>query len=199
MTAEWLTALSTTVYVVATIVICIANFKSSKATREQTREQQRQFEELNRPCIDVYYDVIRNGLATLHIENTGKRLAKDVIITINESFLFQITDKRVQAALKTLPGNSFNLGVNQSWYLNLGAAFSIRESTSEPIVVSVSYSDGYRTYSASFKIDLAAFDSILLYDSVLGEISKHQKKMSENSEKQIKALSEIQRTMKEGK
>lgn len=46
--ADWLMVIITTVYVIATIFICIANFRSAKATRDQIAESQRQFDESRR-------------------------------------------------------------------------------------------------------------------------------------------------------
>lgn len=46
--ADWLMVGITAVYVIATIVICIFNGKSAKASREQIDESQRQFEDTKR-------------------------------------------------------------------------------------------------------------------------------------------------------
>lgn len=45
---DWLMVGITIVYVIATIIICFANMKSAKATREQVNESIRQFEETKR-------------------------------------------------------------------------------------------------------------------------------------------------------
>ena len=44
MITDWLMIVITAVYVIATIFICIANFKSANATREQVAEARRQYE-----------------------------------------------------------------------------------------------------------------------------------------------------------
>lgn len=49
----WITA----VYVIATILICYANLKSARATREQVAESKRQFEESKRLEKMPYFDV----------------------------------------------------------------------------------------------------------------------------------------------
>ena len=46
--ANWLMVGITAVYVIATIVICIFNWKAVKATREQVAESKRQLEESKR-------------------------------------------------------------------------------------------------------------------------------------------------------
>ena len=57
MDAEWVMVWITAVYVVATILICYANLKSARATREQVLESQRQFEETKRLERMPYFDV----------------------------------------------------------------------------------------------------------------------------------------------
>ncbi len=51
---DWLMVVITAVYVIATILICRANIKSAKATREQVSESKRQFEETRRLEIMPY-------------------------------------------------------------------------------------------------------------------------------------------------
>lgn len=57
MDAEWVMVWITAVYVIATILICYANLKSARATREQVLESQRQFEETKRLERMPYFDV----------------------------------------------------------------------------------------------------------------------------------------------
>ena len=45
---DWLMVIITFVYVAATILICIFNGRSAKATQEQVAESQRQFDESKR-------------------------------------------------------------------------------------------------------------------------------------------------------
>ena len=51
---DWLMVVVTTVYVFATIIICVFNGKSAKATREQVAESIRQFEETQRLQVMPY-------------------------------------------------------------------------------------------------------------------------------------------------
>lgn len=50
---DWIMIAITAVYVIATIFICIFNYRSAKATREQLAESKRQFEENNRAFVTV--------------------------------------------------------------------------------------------------------------------------------------------------
>lgn len=60
---DWLMVVITLVYVAATIVICIANFKSAHATNAQLAESKKQFADTQRlqvmPCL--YADIVSQG------------------------------------------------------------------------------------------------------------------------------------------
>ena len=73
---DWLMVGITGIYVIATIVICVFNGKSAKATRDQIAESKRQFEETKRlenmPCFELHFDKIEAGTGT-DIELTDKQ------------------------------------------------------------------------------------------------------------------------------
>lgn len=50
---DWLMVIITLIYVIATIFICRANIKSARASKEELAEIKRQYEEENRPHIEV--------------------------------------------------------------------------------------------------------------------------------------------------
>ncbi len=50
---DWLMVIITSIYVVATILICFYNAKAAKATADQTEEIRTQFYTVNRPIITV--------------------------------------------------------------------------------------------------------------------------------------------------
>ena len=69
MSIDLLMAIITTIYVIATIFICIYNAKSVKAAKEQievTKNQIRtmveQYNSVNRPLVSIHFDIIRSGL-----------------------------------------------------------------------------------------------------------------------------------------
>ena len=45
MLTDWIMIIITTIYVIATIVICISNKRSADAAKEQTREMIKQYNE----------------------------------------------------------------------------------------------------------------------------------------------------------
>ena len=60
---DWLMVIITFVYVAATILICIFNGRSAKATQEQVAESQRQFDESKRLEFLPFFQ-IENGNMT---------------------------------------------------------------------------------------------------------------------------------------
>lgn len=131
---DWLMVIITTVYVIATIAICIANFKSPKATKEQLDESKRQYEDNKRleimPCFFLGFnnENLPNGLVELditgntnikpdfqsckmEIENVGNGLAKNIhVLFIAE--LAYMPQKRV-VDLPLLPEHkTYSIGVS---------------------------------------------------------------------------------------
>jgi hypothetical protein len=66
----------TFVYVIATIFICVFNGKSASATRRQTEEAQRQFEENNRAHVIPRFVTLEGQLYCLAFHNIGKTMAE---------------------------------------------------------------------------------------------------------------------------
>ena len=68
---DWLMVIITFVYVVATIFICVANFKSAKASNEQLAESKRQFDEQNRPYMSCQYVLENRAICGIKFYNCG--------------------------------------------------------------------------------------------------------------------------------
>lgn len=62
---DWLMVIITFVYVVATAAICVANFKSAKATKQQIAESQRQFDETRRL---QYMPALQISITRIHLD-----------------------------------------------------------------------------------------------------------------------------------
>lgn len=71
-------AVLTFVYVIATIFICVFNGKSASATRRQTEEAQRQFEENNRAHVIPRFVTLEGQLYCLAFHNIGKTMAGEI-------------------------------------------------------------------------------------------------------------------------
>ena len=94
---EWLNAnsgfimaLLTFVYVIATILICIFNYKSAKATNDQTREAYKQFIENSRAHIVPKIIELEGEMLCISFQNIGKNIATEVEIKVNEKWLKEL-------------------------------------------------------------------------------------------------------------
>ncbi|WP_411677771.1 hypothetical protein [Caproicibacter sp.] len=162
---NWIMIAITAIYVVATILICIFNYRSAKATREQVAESKRQFEETNRAFVTVTFEIIRSGLAVLHIQNHGKRIAQDVNVTVSSAFLANMADNSDKEHIEKLNNASFTLGIGQSWYIGIGSHLRLKQMSKELLTIDISYADRISHYHESTVIDLKQFFWALLYDS----------------------------------
>lgn len=58
MITDWLMVIITSIYVIATILICVFNGKSARATREQIAESQRQYDDTQRLQMMPYFEIM---------------------------------------------------------------------------------------------------------------------------------------------
>ena len=186
-----LTFIVTFVYVVATIFICMANIKSANATREQVTEHKRQFDETNRAFVTVNFDVIRSGLAMLHIQNHGKLIANNVKIDISKEFIDNVQDVTDRECLKILTESTFSIGIGQSWYCCIGSHLELERLSAKIMHINLSYSDNIGDYKETISIDLSQYFWSMIYDSSIEDISQHTKKQTEIINKMNKNIEKI--------
>ena len=179
-----MTFLITVVYVVATIFICWANIRSAKATRAQVAEQQREFEETNRAFVTVTFEIIKSGLAVLHIQNHGKRIATDVSVHISDAFVENMEDKMDREHVQKLCHSMFTIGIGQSWYICIGSHLQIDQMSKELLTVTISYRDSVTQYCETISIDLKQYFWSLIYDSPIEDMRQEIKE----STKELKSI-----------
>lgn len=188
---DWLMVIITGIYVVATIFICIANFKSAKATRDQTAEQQNQFKEENRALINIFFEMRNSAVAVLHIQNNGKRIAKNVKISIEEDFINNVPEGYDKQHLSKLPKSTFTLGIGQSWYCPLGGTNEMKKISEKIIKGNVSYSDELGNYNETFEIDLKQYFWAVLTTSQIEKIYSTLREQSQSMKQIEKSISGI--------
>lgn len=188
---DWIMIGITSVYVVATILICIFNYRSAKATKEQVSESIRQFKESNRAFVTITFEIIRSGLAVLHIQNHGKQIAKDVHIQVSQAFMRNMTDLSDRKNLETLSNSTFSLGIGQSWYCLIGSHLQLKQMSKEILHLNFSYSDYFNIYHESTDIDLKQYFWSLIYDSPIEDTYKEMKKIPEDLESINKSINNL--------
>lgn len=184
---DWLMVGITFVYVIATIAICLANIKSAKATREQLAESKRQFEEANRAFVTVSFEIVRGGLAVLHIKNHGKQIANDVQVKVCDAFVENVADKKDKESLKRLCEARFNLGIDQGWYICIGSHLQLKQIGNVTLSINTSYHDNLASYNENTIIDLNQYFWSMIYSSPTEDISEQLKKI----EKDLQDISKL--------
>ena len=186
----------TAVYVIATIAICLFNYKSAQATREQVAESARQFEETNRAFVTVYADFIRNGLFVLCVSNSGNKPAKDINVNIGEEYFKNIKQEFLPNVEKFVKSN-FMLGLEQKFYLTLGGLLDYEKLSNESMFLELTYQDDKRKYSERIEIRLKEIAWSLNYTSPITDIQHDIKKQRENVEKLSDNLEKIRRKIED--
>ena len=177
----------TFVYVSATIILCVFNFRSAKATREQVVEQKREFDEKNRPIVNAVFAIVRSGLACIEFSNSGTKVAEKVQIQINEEFL-ELLSSNEREALKNIKNSVFRIGINQKWHALIGAHFELRNLGTKPLIINISYCDDNKNYCESVNIDLNAYMWTMIYDSPEEDARNVLKSLADTMEKINKRL-----------
>lgn len=187
--------LLTIVYVLATIAICIFNYKSAKATTEQTKELKRQFDEQNRAFLTVTMQKLKNSLITLCVENHGNKIAKNVNIKINEEFVKILQDDLAQSNIKNLLSSNFMVGVGQKWYTFLEVSAKMQYLAKEVMKVTILYEDDKNSYEELTNIDFGQYNWVLLNDSDITDIRKDVEKQTKSFEKIENSIKKIANAM----
>ncbi len=183
---DWLMVIITGIYVIATIVLCAFNYSTSKAAQLQVEKMQEQFDEENRPKIDIHFDMIRSGLACFVIENVGRTAAENVCVRLNDSFLDNLEDHLAERFIALSEANLY-LSSGQKAYLLLGGQnrFEIISRTVAKFDVT------YKGYSEHMEIDLSQYKGFLLYQSPLEDISKHLKHIQEDNKRHFSKMEHL--------
>ena len=175
---DWIMVIITTIYVIATILICYFNGKSAKAAKIQTDEMIRQYQSMNRPNITIHFDIIRSGLLCFVVQNEGTLPAHNVNININQAFIAGIVDSEDRERVKRFGEAKLYLASSQKIYILLGGQPEFTELARNVAEVDISY-DSYTEHTT---IDLEQYAMLLVYDSPIEDIAQHLKKIKENDD-----------------
>ena len=154
MTADWVMVIITGIYVVATVFICLANFKSAKASKEQLKEMQRQYAEANRPLIEVEFLLIQRMWYVVRFVNYGEKTAQHVKINVDQGFIDSLPQKEFQNDLEQLKGRECIIGVGQHYDLFIGSDGLREGSKMKPLTGIVEYEAQGNIYKSDIYVDI---------------------------------------------
>lgn len=193
--ADWLMVAVTTVYVVATILICYFNYKSSEASNNQILESKRQFEQSKRPHIVAGIKIESDIFMCLYLKNIGTDVADNIKVEINQDWLDLIKEDEYLKPIKELINTQFMLVPEQEivrafTYVLVGIGNSWLDIFNDhPIKINVSYNklNESITYSDEFTYNIKLFRNMFKekeeHEKEIKEINKSLKSISKSSEK----------------
>lgn len=184
---DWLMVGITIVYVIATLFICLANMKSAKATREQLAETRRQFEEQNRPDIEVEFHYVRKAFYCLSFINRGKHNADHVTISFDKGFIESLENDNYKELLRKQEGKECVLGAGRHYDVFFGSNKYLQIPNKVPATGSICYQSNGKCYQDTFSIDL---ENYMTFFSVNTDHDDLVKKLNEQNQ-ELKKIREI--------
>ena len=126
------------------------------------------------------FEIIRSGLAVLHIRNNGNQVARNVCITVDPAFIKNMAYETDKKCVERLNESVFPLGVNQSWYICIGTHLQLKQMSKELLSVFITYSDSFTEYDEKTEIDLGQYNWAMIYDSPAEDIYQQIKKIEKS-------------------
>ena len=191
MTSDWIMVLITLVYVIATIFICRANFKSAKASEEQLKEMRKQFESNNRPYIEVELALEKRIFYAFRFVNNGNVVANNVNIKLDPDFIASLEEPMKDLLIKQ-EGKKCIIGAHQSYSLYLGKCNFLKGKGISPVNGKIIYFANGKEYEKPFSIDLESYMTIFSvnsdYEDMI-EVLKKQNSVLEELKNSVEKLS----------
>lgn len=176
---DWLMVIITTIYVVATIIICRSNWISAKAAKKQTEEMLLQYKESKRPIISISFNMIRSGLCCFCIENVGESPAHEVNVSVNDEFIEVLPGGRGKSAIQELKKSHLFIASKQKFTVSVCG----RADFKNVMKVKAKFDVTYDEYTEHHEIDLSQYAYMLDYESPFEDISQNIKKIAEQDKK----------------
>ena len=188
----------TFVYVVATALICYFNYKSAKATNDQTHESYKQFIENSRAHVVPKIIELEGEMLCLSFQNIGKDIATDVVIKVNESWLKKLkntaTFPETANKLRTIKKKKLFLTVEQQLCYGLcipGNGYDDFKVLGETILkVDISYKTLGNFYEDHYEMPLDGYN-FLVNSSDYVRLTKKKIQEMKNTNKKLKKLNKV--------
>ena len=196
MTPEEAMVVLTGIYVLATIFICLFNYGSAKASKDQLAEMRRQFDEENRPYITVELIYERRTFYGLRFSNHGKKVANHVRIELDQAFLDSVTEPSFKQALDKTKGKECIIGIGQHYDLFFGSNEFRKSNNKVALSGNVIYNDGKLTYIEPFSVDFDSYATIYSVNTDADDMLKELKVQTRELKGIKDALKELNTTLK---
>ena len=182
----------TIIYVVATVAIMIANNRSAKSADLQLKEMKRQYEDTNRPLVEVEFLYINRSQFGLRFINNGTHTAQKVKIDLSDNFINSLEEsgaKDIAEQLRNQKEKECVIGVRQHYDLLFGDFddyLSFKDS--KPANGRISYSDDQNSFESEFYFDFVNYMTIYSVKSneeeILEKLGKIERRLYDLTESQ---------------
>lgn len=162
-------AVLTFVYVIATIFICVFNGKSASATKKQTEEAQRQFEESNRARVIPRFVTLEGQLYCLAFHNIGKTMAGKLVINVSSEWLecLRNTEKNSNVAdtLQKLKDIEIFLPADDKYVYSIcvpaDGTGDYKKLCEKPLIIDIQYYSDSKKYKEQFELPMKGINCII--------------------------------------
>lgn len=179
---DWLMVGITAVYVVATMLICWANLKSAKASKEQLTEMKLQYAEENRPRIETEFCYVQRTWYIIRFVNHGMHTAQHVQISLDNDFIDSLPEQDFKEILRKQHGKECTIGVDQHYDLYIASNELRGNPNMKPITGKITYIDDSSQYENDIFVDLenymTFFSSTSDEENLLKEIKKNTEEIN---------------------
>lgn len=173
----------------ASLIACIFGFRSAQAAWAQVREMQRQYQEENRPNIEVEFLYENRSFYGLRFVNHGKCTAQNVEIELDSNFIKSLPESNFSEFCKTLKQKTCVIGVDQHYDLFIGTNAYRNHSNKPSAKGKITYQANGKIYESEFDIDMENYAMIF---SVESEQEKLLKVLKNQNQELAKLCKEIQ-------
>jgi len=187
MSADWVMVIITGVYVIATIVICWANFKSANASKEQLNEMRQQYADTNRPILEYEFHYSRRTWYSVRFINHGNRTAQHVKINLDQSFINSLPEESFKKEAERLKGKECIIGVGQYYELFVGSNKLRDNPNMVPLTGTIEYEAQGQKYKNDIFVDLEHYMTFFTVTTDEDDLLKTLKEIST----QLKSINQV--------
>ncbi len=181
--------LVTAIYVIATILIYRANAKSNKLADKQLEEARKQYDEQNRPYIEVELIYERRQYWGFRFINNGRFTAQSVKINLDKAFINSL-EQTFSKMLKEQIGREIIIGAGQHYDLYFGTNEFRNNEDIGVAKGSICYSGKDKNYKSDFCVDVASYATIFSVES-------YEELIIKKLDKRLAKLNDIEEAIRE--
>lgn len=165
--------------VFASLTACIFSFYSARAAWAQVREMQRQYQEENRPNIEVEFLYEKRTYYGLRFVNHGKCTAQNVKIVLDSNFIKSLPESNFSEFCEKQKRKSCVIGVGQHYDLFVGTNAYRNHSDKPSAKGKITYQANGQIYESDFDIDIENYATIFSVESEQENLLKVLKKQNQ--------------------